>query len=86
MADGRMTPAGRKAADEATRGTHYVGPDKGADDTSATDKAKAQDTTRLKAKNETGFPKRASFKSDSDYHAAIKSFRNKQQGQLEALK
>lgn len=84
MSDARMTPAGRKAAEKS--GTHYIGPDKGADDTSATDRAKAQDTTRLGAKAEVGFPSRKDYGSDPEYHKAIAAFRAKQRGQKDALK
>lgn len=87
MADGRMTPAGRKAAEAATSGTKYIGADKSDEDIAkAGDTAKLTDTTRIGAKKEAGFPNRKDFKNDPDYFAAIASFRNKQRGQLEALK
>lgn len=87
MSDARMTPAGRKAAENATRGTHYVGADKSDEDINkATDAAKLTDTTRLGAKKEAGFPSRKDYGSDAEYHKAIGAFRAKQQGQKDALK
>lgn len=65
------------------------GADEEAEDAIARDKQ--TDTTRLKAKNEAGFPKRADYKSQEEYTAAIGAFRAREQagdkaaGQKKAL-
>lgn len=87
MTDARMTPAGRKAAENANRGTHYVGADKSDEDIAkAGDVAKLTDTTKLNAKPRAGFPARKDFGSQDEYLAAIKKYNAQAAGQRDALK